>query len=295
MKKKYHDIHKVDIDIENNKEYIQKAEEVKKILSVKNETSLSIDGPKGAQQIEITLEEFEESIQTYIEKIKMLIEEAMEASGMKPSRINQTLLVGGSTRIPLITKILTNIMGKPPVKGVNVDEAVVCGAAIYAGLKTEKKILNTEQQEALKDVNLTDVCNFYMGTLALVRDHLTNREVIANTIIIERDSKLPVSITKRLYTVYEGQETLECSVTQSEGPEENREFVNIIHEEDLKLPKDRPAKQPIDITYSYDESGKMHCMFTDVESGNSHEIELTPETTQTLDKFRKQVEEISVE
>ena len=144
MKIKYHDVHKVDIDIENKKEYLQKAEEVKKILSVKNKASISIDGPKGPQQIEITLEEFEESIQTYIEKIKMLIEEAMEASGMKPSRINQTLLVGGSTRIPLITKVLTNIMGKPPVKGVNVDEAVVCGAAIYAGLKTEKKILNNQ-------------------------------------------------------------------------------------------------------------------------------------------------------
>ena len=269
--------------------------EVKKILSVKNKANISIDGPKGPQQIEITLEEFEESIQTYIEKIKMLIEEAMEASGMKPSRINQTLLVGGSTRIPLITKVLTKIMGKPPVKGVNVDEAVVCGAAIYAGLKTEKKTLNTEQQAALKDVNLTDVCNFYMGTLAVVRDSLTNRDIIANTIIIERDSKLPVSITKRLYTMYEGQETLECSVTQSEGPEENKEFVNVIHQEDLKLPKGRPAKQPIDITYSYDESGKMHCMFTDVESGNSHEIELTPETTATIDDAKKQIEKISIE
>ena len=295
IKKKYHDIHKVDIDIENNKEYIQKAEEVKKILSVKNKASTNIDGPKGLQQIEITQEEFEESIQTYIEKIKMLIEEAMDASGMKPSRINQTLLVGGSTRIPIITKVLTKIMGKPPIKGVNVDEAVVCGAAIYAGLKTEKKKLSTEQQEALKDVNLTDVCNFYMGTLAYVTDPLTNRKVVANTIIIDRDAKLPVSVTKRYTTIVEGQEQLECSVTQSEGPEENKEFVNVIHNEMLSLPKGRPANQPIDITYSYDESGKMHCMFTDVESGNSHEIELTPETTQALDKYRKQVEEISVE
>ena len=295
IKKKYHDIHKVDIDIENNKEYIQKAEEVKKILSVKNKASTNIDGPKGLQQIEITQEEFEESIQTYIEKIKMLIEEAMDASGMKPSRINQTLLVGGSTRIPIITKVLTKIMGKPPIKGVNVDEAVVCGAAIYAGLKTEKKKLSTEQQEALKDVNLTDVCNFYMGTLAYVTDTLTNRKVVANTIIIDRDAKLPVSVTKRYTTIVEGQEQLECSVTQSEGPEENKEFVNVIHNEMLNLPKGRPANQPIDITYSYDESGKMHCMFTDVESGNSHEIELTPESTQALDKYRKQVEEISVE
>jgi len=295
IKLKYSEAHNVEIDIENNKEYMQKAEEIKKILSVKSKASTTIDGPKGPQQIEITQEEFEESIQTYIEKIKMLIEEAMEASGMKPSRINQTLLVGGSTRVPIITKVLTNLMGKPPVKGVNVDEAVVCGAAIYAGLKTKKEILNTQQQEALKDVNLTDVCNFYMGTLAVVRDNLTNRDIVANTIIIERDSKLPVSVTKRLYTIHEGQEALECSVTQSEGPEDNKEFVNIIHEEDLTLPKGRPAKQPIDITYSYDESGKMHCLFTDVESGNSHEIELTPETTKELDKYRKQVEEISVE
>ena len=140
MKKKYFDIHKVELDVENNKEYIHKAEEFKKILSVKNVANIDVNGPNGLQKIEITREEFEESIQTYIEKIKMLIEEAMEASNMKPSRINQTLLVGGSTRIPIITKVLTELMGKPPVKGVNVDEAVVCGAAIYAGLKTEKKL-----------------------------------------------------------------------------------------------------------------------------------------------------------
>ena len=171
----------------------------------------------------------------------------------------------------------------------------MCGAAIYAGLKTEDKALNEKQQEALAEVQLKDVCNFYMGTLAVVRDSITQREILANTIIIERDSKLPVSVTKRYTTREEGQEAIECSVTQSEGPEDNREFVNIIHEENLKLPKNRPAGQPIDITYSYDESGKMHCMFTDVESGNMHEIELTPETTQSIDESKKQIEEISIE
>ena len=295
MRKKYREAHNSEIDIENNKEYIHKAEEVKKILSERDKASIDIDGPNGIQKIEITKDEFEESIQTYIEKIKMLIEEAMEASGMNPSRINQTLLVGGSTRLPIITKVLTNLMGKPPVKGVNVDEAVVCGAAIYAGLKSEQENLSDQQQEALKDVKLTDVCNFYMGTLAVIPDPLTNRQVVANTIIIERDQKLPVSVTKRYTTMYENQQEIECSVTQSEGPEDNKEFVNIIHNEMLKLPKGRPAGQPIDITYSYDESGKMHCMFTDVESGNTHEIELTPETTESIDNAKKQIEEISIE
>lgn len=295
MKKKYQEHHDVEIDIENNKEYILKAEEIKKILTVKPEANIQINGPKGLQEIKITLEEFEESIQTYIEKIKMLIEEVMEASGMNASRINQTLLVGGSTRVPIITKVLTKMMGKPPVKGVNVDEAVVCGAAIYAGLKTEDKALNEKQQEALAEVQLKDVCNFYMGTLAVVRDSITQREVVANTIVIERDSKLPVSVTKRYTTRQENQTFIDCSVTQSEGPEDNREFVNLIHDEKLELPKNRPAGQPIDVTYSYDESGKMHCMFTDVESGNMHEIELTPETTQSIDESKKQIEEISIE
>ena len=186
-------------------------------------------------------------------------------------------------------------MGKPPVKGVNVDEAVVCGAAIYAGLKSKQENLSDQQQEALKEVKLTDVCNFFMGTLAVVTDSLTNRRVVGNTIIIERDQKLPISVTKRYITLYDNQEEIECSVTQSEGPEDNKEFVNVIHNGMLKLPKGRPAGQPIDITYSYDESGKMHCMFTDVESGNMHEIELTPETTESLDKAKKQIEEISIE
>ena len=160
MSQKYNEKLNSDLDLENNKEYMKKAEEIKKILSVKDKASVTVNGPKGETSFEISKVEFEESIQTYIEKTKMLIEEAMDSAGMKPSRINQVLLVGGSTRVPAVTESLTKLMGKPPVKGVNVDEAVVCGAAIYAGLKTEHKSLNEKQKEALSKVELTDVCNF---------------------------------------------------------------------------------------------------------------------------------------
>jgi len=205
------------------------------------------------------------------------------------------LLVGGSTRVPAVVESLTKLMGKPPVKGVNVDEAVVCGAAIYAGLKTEHKSLNQKQKEALSQVKLTDVCNFYMGTLVQITDPRTGRNTVANSIIIKRDAKLPVSVTQRYYTVFENQIGLDCSVTQSEGAEENREFVNIIHEEQLSLPPNRPAKQPVDISYSYDESGKIHCLFTDVDSGNKHEIELKPDSTKELDETKKIVDKIIIE
>jgi len=295
MNKKYKEKFNSELDLKNNKEYMKKAEDIKKILSVKDKASVSLNGPKGELNIEITKNEFEESIQTYIEKTKMLIEEAMESAGMKPSRINQVLLVGGSTRVPAIVESLTKLMGKPPVKGVNVDEAVVCGAAIYAGLKTEHKSLNQKQKEALSQVELTDVCNFYMGTLIQVTDPRTGRETVANSIIIKRDAKLPVSVTQRYYTLYENQTGIDCSVTQSEGEEDNKEFVNVIHNEKLSLPPNRPAKQPVDVTYSYDLSGKIHCLFTDVDSGNKHEIELKPDSTKELDESKKIVEKIVVE
>ena len=295
MSQKYNEKLNSDLDLENNKEYMKKAEEIKKILSVKDKASVTVNGPKGETSFEISKVEFEESIQTYIEKTKMLIEEAMDSAGMKPSRINQVLLVGGSTRVPAVTESLTKLMGKPPVKGVNVDEAVVCGAAIYAGLKTEHKSLNEKQKEALSKVELTDVCNFYMGTLVQVTDPRTGRDTMANSIIIKRDTKLPVSETRRYYTIYENQTELDCNVTQSEGEEDNREFVNVIHEKRLSLPANRPAKQPVDITYSYDVSGKIHCIFTDVESGNKHEIELKPDSTIELDDQKKIVDKIIVE
>ena len=118
MKKKYQEHHDVEIDIENNKEYILKAEEIKKILTVKPEANIQINGPKGLQEIKITLEEFEESIQTYIEKIKMLIEEVMEASGMNASRINQTLLVGGLPIILVKTFVIIGTLVLPPTNNV---------------------------------------------------------------------------------------------------------------------------------------------------------------------------------
>ena len=91
----------------------------------------------------------------------MLMEEVLDSSNLKPEDVSHTLLVGGSTRIPIISETIKAIMKKPPLKSVNVDEAVAAGAAIYAGIKS-KKNLNQAQKKAIADVKLQDVSNFYM-------------------------------------------------------------------------------------------------------------------------------------
>ena len=82
----------------------------------------------------------------------MLMEECLDGSGYDPKEISHTLLVGGSTRIPIITKTIEKVMGKPPLKGVNVDETVAAGAAVYAGLKSKDK-LNSAQKKLLAKFN----------------------------------------------------------------------------------------------------------------------------------------------
>ena len=74
-------------------------------------------------------------------------------------------------------------------------------------------------------------------------------------------------MTKPYVTLYDGQTTIECEVTQSEHEETDMEFVNIIANTKLTLPPDRPAGQPIDVTFTYDKSGRMSCEFEDIKTG----------------------------
>ncbi len=283
------------LDLSEGKlQYLEIAERIKRSLSVKNKHAEVVEGPEGPKKIEISRSEFEQSIQMHIEKLKMLLEECIDGSGHEVGEINHTLLVGGSTRIPIISKTIEKVMGKPPLKGVNVDEAVAAGAAVYAGLKS-KNSLNTAQKKAIGKVQLKDVCNFYMGTLVQRDDPVLNRKVTENLVVIERDSKLPAEETTTVYTLYDDQHAIDCSITQSEGRESNREFVNLIHQGDLEFPDKKPKGREIEITYKYDTSGVMHCTFKDVSSDKKYEISLRPESAEDLRKQYETIEHIVIE
>ena len=283
------------LDLSQGKlQYLEFAEKIKRSLSVKNKHAEVVEGPARPKKIEITRSEFEQSIQMHIEKLKMLLEECIDGSGHEAREINHTLLVGGSTRIPIISKTIEKVMGKPPLKGVNVDEAVAAGAAVYAGLKS-KTSLNTAQKKAIGKVQLKDVCNFYMGTLVQRDDPVLNRKVTENLVVIERDSKLPAEETTTVYTIYDDQHAIDCSITQSEGRESNREFVNLIHQGDLEFPDKKPKGREIEITYKYDTSGVIHCTFKDVSSDKKYEISLRPESAEDLRKQYETIEHIVIE
>jgi molecular chaperone DnaK len=219
---------------------------------------------------------FEESIAPLVARTDMLVEVALDEAGVKPSEVDTVLLVGGSTRVPVVRAHLEEIFGSPPENAVNVDECVALGAALHAGLTMAREnpdAVSAGIRTGLKDVNLTDVCNHSYGTICAPIDKETGRRVVQNKIILQKNTPLPCEASQVFYTVSEGQKRVEVTVTQ--GEDSDPAYVNTIATRSFDLPPDRPAERPIKVTYSYDLNQRMHCMFEDVESGRTLEVDLS--------------------
>ena len=275
---------------EDRAKYEDEAEDIKKTLSRRPIAKKMLYGPAGNMKVEITREMFEQAISLLIARTDILVEVALDEAGIKPSGIDKVLLVGGSTRIPLVQEHLKKMFAFPPEMTVNVDECVALGAALHAGLTTlreKPKALPAGVSAGLKDINLTDVCNHSYGTICAPIDKETGRRIIENRIILKKNTTLPCESTQMFYTMSEGQKELEVTITQ--GEDSAVEYVNKIATHKFELPPNRPAKCPIKVTYRYDVNQRMHCRFHDLQSGRVLELDFClDQNGQTLQSDIKQ-------
>ncbi len=259
---------------EDRAKYIDEAEDVKKTLSRRTVAKKMLYGSAGSMRVEITRKMFEKAISSLIARTDILLEVALEEAGIGPKGIDKVLLVGGSTRIPIVQKRLEKKFGFVPEVTVSVDECVALGAAIHAGLtmlRERPKEVSAGIAGGLKGINLTDVCNHSYGTVCAPLDKETGRRVIENRIILKKNTPLPCEDTQMFYTMRDGQTEVEVTITQGEDKEV--EYVNKIATHRFKLPADRPAGCSIKVTYSYDLNQRMHCKFEDVQSGRVLEVD----------------------
>lgn len=261
---------------EQRAKYEDEAEDIKKTLSRRPVAKTMLYGPSGNMRAELPREMFEESITSLVARADMLVEVALEEAGVKPSDIDTVLLVGGSTRVPLVRSHLEEIFGFPPETSVNVDECVALGAALHAGLammRQDPEAVAAGIRTGLKDISLTDVCNHSYGTICAPVDKETGRRVVQNRIILKKNTPLPCEASQTFYTVSEGQKRVEVTITQ--GEDADPAYVNRIATHSFELPPDRPAERPIKVTYSYDLNQRMHCRFEDIESGRLLELDFS--------------------
>lgn len=279
------------LDLKATHDLGKTVEEYKKQLSNRDSASVQVTGGEhGRQIIEVTRAEFEAATSILIGRADMLVEGALADANLKPGDIADVFLVGGSTRMPMVEQHLTSLFGKAPICNVNPDEVVALGAALYAGVNTDQSKLNAAQATSVQSMKLKEVANHHYGTISLDSSHPTGPRLRVS-IVIEKNSPIPISKTESFYTVSEGQTAVDCTVTQSATRESDPDFVRTIWTGELgPLPPNRPVGQQIDVTFAYDANQVMQCAFVDVASGIRQEVSLGLNEAKSdapdLDRFR---------
>ncbi len=273
------------IDLREDRQALQRlrdaAEKAKIELSTKLETEVSLpfiavteSGPLHLE-MRITRALFESLTKDLVEMTRGPIERALSDAKLTPQDIDEIILVGGMTRVPMIQKFIKDIFGKEPNKGVNPDEAVAVGAAIQAAI-----IAGTEGAKD-KDVVLVDVTPLTLGIE--VKGGLFEP-------IIPRNTTIPVKKSKIFTTVEDYQTEVEIRVYQGERPIA-RDNIFLGSFKLVGLPPAPRGVPQIEVAFDIDSDGIVHVSAKDLGSGKQQEMVVTGRHKLSDEEIQKMIED----
>lgn len=271
----------------NEKEQIRlyrQAEKAKREISDSTQVTISFLAGEETKEAAITIKEYEEACEELFMKIREPVKSSLSDAGLKLSDIDEVILIGGATRLSIVRDFLIRLFRKFPDTRMNPDETVALGAAIQAAMK--------ERKEEVKEVILTDVCSFTLGTEVVVEYEEGKFEEGRFCPIIERNTVIPASHTERLYTVRDNQDKVKIRILQGESRfAKNNLFLGEIQVEIPKAPK---GMESVDVTYTYDINSLLEVEVKVVSTGKTEKLIVKGEDNQMTDEeIQKRMEELS--
>ena len=228
----------------------EKSELAKKSLSTVTQANIILSVRGKQYRIKITRDYFEEITKDLLRTTQELVEDVMDAAGKKWADIDHLLLIGGSTRMPMVRNMVKEISGKQPELNVNPDEAVALGAAIQAYV-CEQEGSTAEGETALvptvvNDMVLTisDVTSQALGVILL-----NENDQEENFVVIPKNSKIPTKGQRHAVTVVDNQSCIYVQVTQ--GDDSDVRYAVIFGGKEIPIPQYRKGA-PFTVSYAYD-------------------------------------------
>lgn len=240
-----------------------RAVEAKIQLSARQRAKIMVNYSGYSLPVNLTRQRFEALTPHLVERCRILTELAVSEGGLTKDDIDTVLLVGGSTRMPMIREMLTNYFGKQPNSSMNPDECVAIGAAIYAD-RIKPKLRGLRPSARYSRIKrISDVCPHSLGFAVF------KNGVIQNSVIIPKNTNFPCEIIRDNYaTSTENQDSIDIHVLQGESPDPRVCLVSGIYKFS-GIPKRPAGESKLSVKFRYDENGIIEVSAIDQRSGKS--------------------------
>ena len=281
-------------DAQSHNELAERVEEAKRALSERRKVRIPCSHAGHRLSIELTKGDFEHLTEDLLGRTELTTQLVMEQSELTWDDVNRVLLVGGSTRMPMVRTILESITGTEPDASLPADEVVAWGAAIHAGIRSMRTTGGTagfdaKAIEKLKDVVEINVNSHSLGIVAF--DRKSKKRV--NAIIIKKNTPLPHSAKRLFRTPRTEGKAGALRVLILEGEAKDPDACIQIGECLVKLPQDLPGSSPIQISFSYDESGRIGVHALDMTQGREAKTEIIRQTGMSNEQIDRATADLS--